>query len=125
VPPASTHRVIETCFARGAAEAWLIAGRPPLLRFAEHVRQLATLPPLAPDDIAAMVFGNLAPNLAAHFQDHGFCSFDYPCRWRDNTRVRVFVVRHGDSTFATLTPIAPDTPALRYSDDVPGEPPAR
>ena len=77
----SIHRVLETCLARGAAEAWLIAGRPPLLRFAEYVRELATLPPLTPDDITTMVFEVLAPNLAAHYRDHGFCSFDYPCRW--------------------------------------------
>jgi len=34
-----------------------------------------------------MVFEDLAPNLADWYRDHGFCSFDYPCRWRDGARV--------------------------------------
>jgi hypothetical protein len=47
-----------------------------------------------------------------------------PCRWRNNARVRVFVVRHGDSTFATLTPIAAATPEHPYRDDDTGGAPA-
>ena len=112
----STRRVIETCLARGAAEAWLISGRPPMVRFAEYVRELSTLPALTSDGIARIVFGDLAPNLADWYRDHGFCSFDYPCRWRDDTRVKVFVLRHGGETFVTLTPLAPGTPELKYDD---------
>jgi hypothetical protein len=112
--------VIETCLARDAVEAWLLSGRPPLVRFIENVRELDTVPVLTSEMITQMVFEDLAPNLADWYRDRGFCAFDYPCYWRDNRRVRVFVIRHGDSTFVTLTPLAPGTPELTYSDDKPG-----
>jgi Tfp pilus assembly pilus retraction ATPase PilT len=116
----STHRVLETVFGRGAVEAWLLNGRPPLVRFVDTVREIETVPTLTPDMITAMVFEDLAPNLSEWFRDHGYCAFDYPCSWRDGARVRVFVKRHGDSTFVTLTPLAPDTPELKYSDEKAG-----
>ena len=116
----ATHRVIETVFHQGAIEAWLLAGRPPLIRFADSVRELQTVPALTPEMITAMVFEDLAPNLAEWYREHGYCAFDYPCSWRDGTRVRVFVKRHGDSTFVTITPLAPGTPELKYNDEKPG-----
>jgi Tfp pilus assembly pilus retraction ATPase PilT len=118
--PPSIDRVVETCLARGAVEIWLLAGRAPLVRFEGGVREMG-IPPLTPDQIRQMLFEELAPHLAEHYGAHGSCRFDYPCRWRKDTRVRVFVLRHGDSTFATLTPIAPGTPELTYSDDQPSD----
>ena len=98
----------------------MLAGRPPLARFVENVRELDTVPTLTPEMITAMVFEDLAPNLAEWYREHGYCSFDYPCGWRDGARVRVFALRHGDSTFVTLTPLAPGTPELKHSDENPG-----
>jgi Tfp pilus assembly pilus retraction ATPase PilT len=94
--------VLETCFARDAVEAWLLTGRPPLVRFIGAVRELDTVPVLTSEMITQMVFEDLAPNLADWYRNSGNCAFDYPCSWRDNRRVRLFVIRHGDSTFATL-----------------------
>ena len=75
------------------------------------------MPTLTTEMIMAMVFDDLAPNLAQWYGEHGYCAFDYPCNWRDGARVRVFALRHGDLTFVTLTPIAPGTPELKYSDE--------
>ena len=116
----SSHRVMETCLRQGAVEAWLLAGRPPLVRFVGGVREMDTVPALTPEMIAAMVFEELAPDLAGWYREHGYCAFDYPCGWRDGTRVRVVALRHGDSTFVTLTPLAPGTPELTFGQEKPG-----
>jgi Tfp pilus assembly pilus retraction ATPase PilT len=109
------RRILETCLNQNALEVWLISGRPPLLRFADNVRELVTGEPLTSDAIIKLIFDGI-PNLKESYRRHGFCAFDFPCDWRD-ARIRVFVVRHGRETMATLTPLPPRAPEVQYSDD--------
>ena len=74
------RRIVETCFAQEALEVWLIAGRPPLLRFKENLRELKVVDSLSAGDIIRLVFNATAPNLQAWYKKHGFCAFDYPVR---------------------------------------------
>src|SRR5688572_25049591 len=107
-------RILESCIRRQALEVWLLAGRVPLLRFADCVRELMTGKPLLSEDIIELVLDG-AEKLRAFWRDHDFVRFD--CPYRDVARFRVFLVRHGESAMATLTPIPRDTPELEYSDD--------
>lgn len=111
------RRIVETCFAQEALEVWLIAGRPPLLRFKESLRELKVVDSLSAGDIIRLVFTATAPNLQAWYKKHGFCAFDYPCEWRANARIRIFAIKHGRSATVTLTPLPEDAPGLQYRDD--------
>ena len=115
----SIHRILQTCLNQQGKEVWLLSGRPPLLRFHDCVRELQTGRPLSSDEIETLIFDGLAPNLKDWYRNDNFCRFDFPCGWRD-ARFRIFVVRHGDSTMATLTPLPPATPELEYLEDKAG-----
>lgn len=58
-------RRIETCFVQEALEVWLIAGRPPLLRFEDNLRELRVTEPFSASEIIRLVFSVTAPNLQA------------------------------------------------------------
>lgn len=111
------RRILETCLNQGGLEVWLLADRMPLLRFADCVREMLTNRPLSAGDVTNLVLDG-AINLRAFWEREGFARFDYACDWRD-ARFRVFLVRHGESAMATLTPILADTPELKYSEDDP------
>jgi hypothetical protein len=108
------NRILETCLRRQGLEVWLLAGRVPLLRFPDCVRELMTGKPLSSEEIIDLVLDR-AENLRAFWRDHDFVRFD--CSYGDGARFRVFLVRHGEAAMATITPISPDTPELKYSDD--------
>jgi len=107
-------RILETCLRRRGLEGWLLAGRVPLLRFSDCVRELMTGKPQLSEDIIDLVLDR-AENLRALWRDHDFVRFD--CPYGDEARFRVFLVRHAESAMATITPISPDAPELEYSDD--------
>jgi hypothetical protein len=112
------RRILETCLVEQGLEVWLIAGRPPLVRFPEYVREMMIGKSLSSQEITDLILERAA-NARAFWRDHDFYRFDWTCDWRD-ARFRVFLVRHGDSTMATLTPLPPGTPELQYADDDPG-----
>lgn len=115
------RRIVETCFAQEALEVWLIAGRPPLLRFKDNLRELKVVDALSAREIVRLVFSATAPNLEAWYRKHGFCAFDYPCEWRNNARIRIFAIKHGKSTTVTVTPLPDDAPGLQYRDGPSGQ----
>jgi hypothetical protein len=115
------RRILETCLNQHGLEVWLLAGRVPLLRFPHCVREVLTGKPLWAEDIADIVLGG-ADKLRAFWRAHDFVRLDYSCDWCD-ARFRVFLVRHGDSVMATMTPISPDTPELEYLNDDSGSGP--
>ncbi len=112
------RRILQTCLNQQGLEVWLLTGRPPLLRIPEGVRELRTGKPLSVADIIDLVLDG-ATNARSYFEQSDFYRFDWQCDWRDE-RFRVFLVRHGDSVMATLTPLPPGTPELEYSEDEPG-----
>jgi hypothetical protein len=105
-------RILKMCLGQRGLEVWLLAGRVPLLRFSDCVRELMTGKPLSSEDIVDLVLDH-AEHLRAFWRDHDFVRFD--CLYGDEARFRVFLVRHGESAMATMTPISPDTPELTYS----------
>ena len=111
------RRILETCLNQGGLEVWLLAGRAPLLRFPDCVREVQTGRPLSTEDVTNLLLDG-ATKLRAFWETHDFARFDYKCGWHD-ARFRVFLVRHGESAMATLTPISADTPELEYTDDDP------
>lgn len=115
------RRILETCVAEHGLEVWLVAGRPPLLRFAECVREMRIGKSLSSQEITDLILDGSA-NGRAFWRDHDFYRFDWTSDWRD-ARFRVFLVRHGDSAMAILTPLPPGTPELEYSGDDRGRPP--
>ena len=106
-------RIFETCVRSGAQEILLLTGKPPICRFPDTIRDLA-IAPLTGEDVTFLAIESLAPDLRDWYDRAGFCRFDYRYRHGAGTRFRVFVIRHGESHFATLTPLAPDTLELEY-----------
>src|SRR5689334_2961580 len=97
------NRVLETCIKWNAREVWLLADRPPVLRFDDNVRDLQ-VPALGAEDVPRLAIHALAPDFAAQYRDRGFCTFHYSYPWPPHTKFRVFVIKHGGAHFASLTP---------------------
>lgn len=112
------RRILQTCLKQQGLEVWLLAGRVPLLRFPHCVREVLTGKPLSSEGITDLVLDG-ASELREFWREHDFVRFDYRCDWRE-ARFRVFLVRHGESAMATMTPIPLDTPELKYSDKLTG-----
>ncbi len=112
------RRILETCLNHNGQEVWLLAGRPPLLRFRDSVRELVIGWTLSADDIANLILGSSA-SAKAFWREQDFYRFDWRCDWRE-ARFRLFLVRHGKLTMATLTPIPLDAPELEYAPGSPG-----
>ena len=108
-------RIFETCVRSGAREILLLTGKPPICRFPDTIRDLA-IAPLTGEDVTFLAIESLAPNLRDAYDRAGFCRFDYVYRHHGGVRFRVFVIRHGQSDVAILTPLGPEVPDLQYAD---------
>lgn len=117
--PPDIHRVLKTCIVHESKEILLVAGRPPLLRFSESVREMQ-IDPLTGDDVLALALDSLIPlatdrqHMRDYYDQVGFCRWDYPYDHRTGTRFRVFLIRQAGSHLAIVTPIGPDVPGLGY-----------
>jgi Tfp pilus assembly pilus retraction ATPase PilT len=113
------QRLFATCVRSGASEMLLLPGKPPVCRFVDTIRTLA-IEPLTGEDVAFLAIESLAPNLVRTYQRAGFCRFDHVYRHHGEVRFRVFVIRHGESDVAILTPLGPEVPELEYADEARG-----
>jgi len=97
-----------------------MTNRPPVLRFRDCVREIQ-VDPLTARDVVSLVIDSLVPLIKDRqvirewFDVHGFYSFDYPYRYRPDTRFRVLLIKHGEANLAMLRPISADVPELEYA----------
>ena len=97
--PLEMDRVLETCVRHGAADVWMIPGRPPMLHTGGELLEL-DIAPLSSADVLRLVSSIALPTAREGLEREGRATFEY--EYRDPDSFRVYVFRHDGTDVAIL-----------------------
>ncbi len=92
--PIERDRFFETLYRRGATEAWLLAGKPPLIRVDDRLRALE-VSPLTASEVEAFMVAVAPTGIVEQYHDEGLAEFT--CAYEGVIELRATMLIQSDT----------------------------